>query len=342
MKSIRTSCAIVSIFYQSFHPLHSVSGTPLTYIHTCAILILAANKLKTDNNANVTNQQEAKYYYGDDSSEFSSELEEVYEQFSKWLDDPIIKENVGKLEPRDEAVLSFASSLLKRTLSESFVGVPLTDGCLTSACIPAEENSLQNYQDKQKNRQIINARSLSLEVAKHKHRLAAQLVCKMSPSDIPFLYAINLIPKSPFKLNLVDIVTEIIKKYRIATKAMNAASVKSLPYEMNSQPLLSKLCVKNNASMQWTITSIQSHQTINCEPITVKVNCLGIGPVYAFMPFVHSASTCWWLHCFSTLRFPVSFKFQHFFETFTPFFLYYFPNHLHYCCILCVFPPATD
>lgn len=35
---------------------------------------------------------------------------------------------------------------------------------------------MQTYQDKQKNRQIINARSLSLEVTKHKHRLAAQLV----------------------------------------------------------------------------------------------------------------------------------------------------------------------
>lgn len=42
--------------------------------------------------------------------------------------------------------------------------------------IPAEENSLHNYQNKQKNRQIINARSLSLELAKQKHRLAAQLV----------------------------------------------------------------------------------------------------------------------------------------------------------------------
>lgn len=166
----------------------SASRTPLTYIYTYAILILAANKLKTDKNANVTNQQEIKYNFNDDSSEFSSELEEVYEQFSKWLDDPIIKENVGKLEPRDEAVLSFASSLLKRTLSESFVGIPLTDGCLTSTCIPAEENSLQNYQDKQKNRQIINARSLSLEVAKHKHRLAAQLVSKMFPFRYSLLY----------------------------------------------------------------------------------------------------------------------------------------------------------
>lgn len=148
----------------------------------------------------MTTDQKTKYDFEDDSSDFSSELEEVYEQFSKWLEDPIIKENAEKLDPRDEAVLSFASSLLKRTLSESFVGVPLTDGCISSTCmfctmkyillkslkrylifgagIPAEENSMQNYQDKQKNRQIINARSLSLEVTKHKHRIAAQLVSK--------------------------------------------------------------------------------------------------------------------------------------------------------------------
>lgn len=90
------------------------------------------NAVKTDNNANVTAEQKTKWE--DDSSEFSSELEEVYEQFSKWLEDPIIKENVEKLDPRDEAVLNFASSLLKRTLSESFVGVPLTEGCISSAC----------------------------------------------------------------------------------------------------------------------------------------------------------------------------------------------------------------
>lgn len=92
------------------------------------------NAVKTDNNANVTASEKTKYNYEDESSEFSSELEEVYEQFSKWLDDPIIKENVDKLDPRDEAVVNFASSLLKRTLSESFVGVPLTEGCISSAC----------------------------------------------------------------------------------------------------------------------------------------------------------------------------------------------------------------
>lgn len=82
----------------------------------------------------MTTDQRAPYNYDENSSEFSSELEEVYEQFSKWLDDPIIKENADKLDPRDEALLNFASSLLKRTLSESFVGVPLTDGCISSAC----------------------------------------------------------------------------------------------------------------------------------------------------------------------------------------------------------------
>ena len=97
--------------------------------------VYPGKSVKTDDNANVTTDQKTNFSkYEDESSEFSSELEEVYEQFSKWLEDPIIKENVEKLDPRDEAVLSFASSLLKRTLSESFVGVPLTDGCISSAC----------------------------------------------------------------------------------------------------------------------------------------------------------------------------------------------------------------
>lgn len=48
------------------------------------------------------------------------------------MEDPIIGDKTRELDPRDEAVLSFANSLLKRTLSESFVGVPLTDGCCSS------------------------------------------------------------------------------------------------------------------------------------------------------------------------------------------------------------------
>lgn len=86
-----------------------------------------------DSNAHVTSDQKSKYSFGN-STEFSSELEEIYEQFSKWIDDPVIKDNVKELDPRDEAVLRFASSLLKRTLSESFVGIPLTDGYISSSC----------------------------------------------------------------------------------------------------------------------------------------------------------------------------------------------------------------
>lgn len=41
--------------------------------------------------------------------------------------------------------------------------------------IPAEENCLQNYQ-KKRNREVLNPRSLSLELTKHNHRLASQLV----------------------------------------------------------------------------------------------------------------------------------------------------------------------
>ncbi|GAB0099238.1 Poly(ADP-ribose) glycohydrolase [Sergentomyia squamirostris] len=114
------------------------------------------------------------------STELSSELEEVYEQFSKyglWMEDPV-GEKERELDPRDAAVLKFASSLLKRTLSESFVGVPLTEGCVNSVGNPAEESSIQSYQQKQE-KPILNSRSLSVELAKHKHRLAAQLIAQI-------------------------------------------------------------------------------------------------------------------------------------------------------------------
>ncbi|XP_055676679.1 uncharacterized protein LOC129785978 isoform X3 [Lutzomyia longipalpis] len=110
------------------------------------------------------------------STELGSEQEEVYEQFSKWMEDPIGHKE-RELDPRDVAVLRFAGSLLKRTLSESFVGVPLTEGCINSVGNPAEETSIQSYQQKQE-KPILNSRSLSMELAKHKHRLAAQLVKK--------------------------------------------------------------------------------------------------------------------------------------------------------------------
>lgn len=105
------------------------------------------------NNQNRSSQKNDSSSYSF-STDYSSELEEVYEQFAKyiqilvhyyykfkiylylhrWLDgDAALNENGNKLDSRDEAILSFANSLLKRTLSESFVGVPLTEGSLSTA-----------------------------------------------------------------------------------------------------------------------------------------------------------------------------------------------------------------
>lgn len=104
---------------------------------------------------------------------FSSELEEVYQQFSKWLANPIIETEKGtkrELDSRELAVVHFAGSLLKRTLSESFAGVPLSEGC------PPAPDVNEDYEVPKKNKLVLNAKSLSLELARHKHRLAAQLV----------------------------------------------------------------------------------------------------------------------------------------------------------------------
>lgn len=62
-------------------------------------------------------------------------------------------------------------SILKRTLSESFAGVPVP---MTEGCDATTDNS-HDFRTK-KNRLVLNAKSLSLELARQKHRLAAQLV----------------------------------------------------------------------------------------------------------------------------------------------------------------------
>ena len=101
---------------------------------------------------------------------FSSDLEEVYDQFSRWLENPIIETEKGtkkQLDPRDMAVVQFAGSLLKRTLSESFAGVPFAEGY---------DNTTSDFGENKKSKLVLNAKSLSLELAKQKHRLAAQLV----------------------------------------------------------------------------------------------------------------------------------------------------------------------
>lgn len=76
--------------------------------------------------------------------------------------------------------MRFAGSLLKRTLSESFLGVPLGDDCVNPpASCNAEENNLPK-----KNKLVLNARSLSLELARQKHKLAAQLVSVIIMTEV--------------------------------------------------------------------------------------------------------------------------------------------------------------
>lgn len=95
----------------------------------------------------------------------AAELEELYEQYSRWLDD--VDKN-RELDARDIAVVRFAGSLLKRTLSDSFAGVPLTEG---------QQGPLgQMEADRNRTKLALVARSLSLELARHKHRLTSQLV----------------------------------------------------------------------------------------------------------------------------------------------------------------------
>lgn len=71
-------------------------------------------------------------------------------------------------------MLRFANSLLKRTLSESFVGIPFTEDGLAGD--KSTEGNAIRTNGGQNDKVVLNVRSLSLELAKHKHKLAAQLV----------------------------------------------------------------------------------------------------------------------------------------------------------------------
>ncbi|KAK9504588.1 hypothetical protein O3M35_010890 [Rhynocoris fuscipes] len=108
---------------------------------------------------NLYRSASSKYSF---TTDYSSELEMVYEQLGRWLEEdgtiPIDKDTKAI---RERAVIQFAGNLLKRTLSESFVGISVTDGI-------QEEIPAKNIK--------VAARSLSLELARHKNKLAAQLV----------------------------------------------------------------------------------------------------------------------------------------------------------------------
>ncbi|XP_029167847.1 uncharacterized protein LOC114938189 isoform X3 [Nylanderia fulva] len=116
----------------------------------------------------------SKYSFSTEyNSDFCSELEEVYEQLSKWLEDPIVADESRELDARDRAVVRFAGSLLKRALSESFAGVPLQEG-EPQPFIDANDVSQQH-------KLALAVRSLSLELARQKNRRQQSLPRENSP-----------------------------------------------------------------------------------------------------------------------------------------------------------------
>ncbi|XP_061936247.1 poly(ADP-ribose) glycohydrolase isoform X16 [Apis cerana] len=96
------------------------------------------------------------------NSDFCSELEEVYEQLAKWLEDPIANDESRELDARDRAVVQFAGSLLKRALSESFAGVPVQEG--------EPQPFIDSTDVNQSHKLALAVRSLSLELARQKNR----------------------------------------------------------------------------------------------------------------------------------------------------------------------------
>ncbi|CAL7942886.1 unnamed protein product [Xylocopa violacea] len=96
------------------------------------------------------------------NSDFCSELEEVYEQLARWLEDPVAADESRELDARDKAVVRFAGSLLKRALSESFAGVPLQEG--------EPQPFIDSTDVNQTHKLALAVRSLSLELARQKNR----------------------------------------------------------------------------------------------------------------------------------------------------------------------------
>lgn len=107
------------------------------------------------------------------NSDFCSELEEVYEQLAKWLEDPINADESRELDARDKAVVRFAGSLLKRALSESFAGVPVQEGEPQPFIDPTDVN--------QSHKLALAVRSLSLELARQKSRRQQSIPRDNSP-----------------------------------------------------------------------------------------------------------------------------------------------------------------
>ncbi|XP_035895243.1 uncharacterized protein LOC118504633 isoform X1 [Anopheles stephensi] len=221
--------------------------------------------------------ESSKYSF---DSDLGSELEEVYEKFAKWLEEPISTDKPKKLDARDEAVLKFANSLLKRTLSESFVGIPFTEECLASgngsvtnstgsrnASGSGDRGSLS-----QKEKILLHVRSLSLELAKHKHKLAAQL-----RRDYLALEPAKLFKCPNIQLTRTDH-RKLLHKLR-STQSGSGCSVAELavtvPGKIPQKPLLERQSSLKTKLLQYKPNwSVSYTQDIKCDDVVLKISQL--------------------------------------------------------------------
>ncbi|CAG4963284.1 unnamed protein product [Parnassius apollo] len=186
------------------------------------------------------------------STEYTSELEEVYEQFNQWLNDPIVDNSVEEnktreLDPRDLAVIRFAGSLLKRTLSES-----MASGGGAEA---AELYGRDGRERATPRRLALAARSLSLELARHRHRLAAHLRHKIRQS----------IPEEILESTREENTNG--DKYSDSNESKSLGSSTETCSTQLSSPNVKK------KKLNWVVNMIVEtiEETVECEPVTVPI-----------------------------------------------------------------------
>ncbi|XP_063903078.1 uncharacterized protein LOC135122663 isoform X2 [Zophobas morio] len=186
------------------------------------------------------------------STEYSSELEEVYEQFSRWLQNPILETDKGtkkELEGRELAVVQFAGSLLKRTLSESFAGVPVP----LAESADSSRNP-EDYNTNKKSKLVLSAKSLSLELARQKHKLAAQLISEITRKQSNGLKSVSTGNWGCGSSKCGDVQLKVI----IQWLAASVAGIPSLRYYTYGHPKLAKLdtVCRILVDRKWTVKDL--------------------------------------------------------------------------------------
>lgn len=206
-------------------------------------------------------------------SDLGSELEEVYEKFAKWLEEPISSDKPKKLDARDEAVLRFANSLLKRTLSESFVGIPFTEDGLGGEKVP-EGNAARGTNGSHNDKVVLNVRSLSLELAKHKHKLAAQL-----RNEYLALEPAKLFKCPNIQLTEVDH-RKLLQRLRSSSSICSTTSAPQPPMvpARTKKKTKKKPTLERQSSLKARLQSykpnwsVSYYQDVKCEDVTLKIS----------------------------------------------------------------------